>query len=336
MAKITVAGSCVSRVILLDGKTDGHGIADEDMELEYFLDKQNIICSMMPAPFTRSEVESIEAEELYNPQTLRTLKQGLNKEMIKRLLESDAEYLILDFYDLQVDFCIYNNTTFSNCAHEFFNTKLFEKYKEKIQISNFMDLPAWLWYSYADLFFESIRNKFDSDHIILNRFWCNEIYLDKDGECKKIPDVFKQPWHAHTEYNNALHEFEEYIIQKYNPYVIDLSKYFMTDANLWSNWNGAHFEREFYRESFKQIKRIVKGMVTERYFDKPAFFDSSRQGYKEDRTRAFNVEAGIEMFYKLLEENNLLWMNILDKLFTYASEDKRVLELMECLQSISN
>ncbi len=50
--KINVLGSCISRVSLLDGNQSAHGIADDRMELCNFLDKQNIVCAMMPAPFT--------------------------------------------------------------------------------------------------------------------------------------------------------------------------------------------------------------------------------------------------------------------------------------------
>ena len=49
--KVNILGSCVSRVAMLCGDTSGHGIADNNIELGYYLDKQNIVCEMMPAPF---------------------------------------------------------------------------------------------------------------------------------------------------------------------------------------------------------------------------------------------------------------------------------------------
>jgi len=49
---------------MMDGDLQGHGVADEDIQMEYFLDKQNIVCAMMPAPFLREEVEKITAEEV--------------------------------------------------------------------------------------------------------------------------------------------------------------------------------------------------------------------------------------------------------------------------------
>ena len=41
--KIIVLGSCVSRVSMLDGNQSGHGTASEQLELCYFLDKQNCL-----------------------------------------------------------------------------------------------------------------------------------------------------------------------------------------------------------------------------------------------------------------------------------------------------
>ena len=53
MIKINVLGSCVSRVSLLDGVQSAHGVSDDRLDLGYFLDKQNIVCAMLPVPFSR-------------------------------------------------------------------------------------------------------------------------------------------------------------------------------------------------------------------------------------------------------------------------------------------
>lgn len=49
----------------------------------------------------------------------------------------------------------------------------------------------------------------------------------------------------------------------------------MGDQNDWDNLNGAHFEREFYRETFDQIKRIIFGETyTSKSGKTPTFQDS--------------------------------------------------------------
>ena len=99
MVKINVLGSCVSRVPLLDADTSEHGIADERMELEYFFDKQNIVCAMLPPAFPREEVESIQDVCMNEKYALRSLQQNLNKDTLKLLVDSSAEWVVGEFMD---------------------------------------------------------------------------------------------------------------------------------------------------------------------------------------------------------------------------------------------
>ena len=78
MIKINVLGSCVSRVSLLDGVQSAHGVSDDRLDLGYFLDKQNIVCAMLPAPFSPEEVDTITVDELADKSRLHSLKQCLN------------------------------------------------------------------------------------------------------------------------------------------------------------------------------------------------------------------------------------------------------------------
>ena len=55
MTKINVLGSCVARISLLNGELDGHGVYGENMQLGYFLNKQNIVSAMMPPAFSKEE-----------------------------------------------------------------------------------------------------------------------------------------------------------------------------------------------------------------------------------------------------------------------------------------
>ena len=47
MVKINVLGSCVSRISLLNGELNGHGIYGENMQLGYFFDKQFLYRSLI-------------------------------------------------------------------------------------------------------------------------------------------------------------------------------------------------------------------------------------------------------------------------------------------------
>lgn len=338
--KVTVLGSCVSRVSLLRGETKAHGIVDGEkhgaggLELEYFLDKHNIALAMCPPPFKESEVNTITSQELWDKSRDVSLRQLLLKQTIPLLMNGKSEYLIMDFYDFHNNFLSYKDTAFGTGANEFMNTKLCRKYVNELTAYTFFELPTWVYYPLVDLFFEKIMQKFDSDHIILNCFRANTFYLDKDGKVKLIPEEFKQPFQCHDKMNSKCRRLEEYVIQKYNPYVIDISRYFIGDANLWSNLNASHFEKEFYRETYDQIVRIIDGEATERYFDTVQMFDKSRPGYEEDMKRKFDVEYGLQFFETLFKEYNgmtEIGLNILDKLCAYAPQDERVRRYMGAL-----
>lgn len=332
--KISVLGSCISRVSLLYGIQDLYGIYQGEklgLELEYFLDKHNPALAMLPAPFSREEVDTITEEQLTDKTRVKSLRQQLMKETVPLLLDGESEYLIVDFYDFHNYVFSYKDTAFGTQANEFCGTALGKKYKEELQAWNLFQLPTWVLYGMVDRFFDTIMQKFDADHIILNRFWTNAMMLYKDGTVGLIPEECKQPFQCHEKYNVNCFNLEQHIIDKYHPYVIDLSRYFIGDANIWDNWNASHFEREFYRETYDQIIRIITKQADEKYFDKVRFFDSARPGYQEDKERKFDVEWGIQLFEQFVENNNDLWKNMLDKLLVYAPEDSRVKQYCEII-----
>lgn len=326
--KISVLGSCVSRVSLLNGEQREHGIANGEelgLELEYFLDKQNMALAMMPSPFTEEEVMSITREELWDKSRLISLRQNLLKETVGLLLNAESEYIVMDLYDFHNCFLSYKDTAFATQAGEFGQTGLFERHRDEMLLQNsFFEMPTWAYYPLVDLFFEKIMQKYDSDHIILNRFRANTFYLAKNGKILTIPDVFKKPIQCNDKYNASCRKLEDYIIQKYNPYVIDISHYFMGDENIWDNLNAAHFEKEFYRETYRQICRIVKKQGAKRYFDTPCLFEMDRPGIEEDSQRELDVEWGLEVLELFLDIKDELSLNLLEKLYIKAPEDERV------------
>ena len=264
---VEILGSCVSRVIMLNGKQTEHGMDNRYIKMNHFFDKNNIVFCMMPAPFPKEEVESVKASELWESSRIHSLKQCLDKSTVSLILNGKSDYLILDFYDFEVTHAIFRNTAFSTCANEFFTTELFKKHKSEITTFNWKDVPKFLYYPYIDLFFEKISEKYDNNHIILNRFRATSHYIDKQNKVQPIPEKFLQPFHANYHYNETVRNLENYIIDKYHPYVIDLSKYFVGDEHLWDNLNGAHFQKIFYEESFQIIKDIIFGQPKQKVFD---------------------------------------------------------------------
>lgn len=140
--KINIIGSCVSRVSLLDGDQNGHNTAAPDIDMIYFLDKQNIVCAMYPPPFSRNQVSTIKPEELWDKTRHSSLVQCLNKDTVNMLMDSDAQWLIMDLFDMQIDFGICNDTIFAICGNEFLCTDIFFKYQNNVEVGNILLLPT--------------------------------------------------------------------------------------------------------------------------------------------------------------------------------------------------
>ena len=311
MVKINILGSCVSRVAMLKGDGSGHGLMDENMKLGYFLDKENMVLAMMPPAFDREEVESLVKEEmLWDKSRIKVVKQSLNKDTLGLLMEEPADYLIIDLMDFQTNFVVKGDTAFDSNAYEFFNTALFDKYKDSVSVANFMKLPHWFYYPYVDLFFKQLMERYDSEHIILNRFRANSYYIAKDGFIKEIPEDYRQPYQANAAYNGQLGLLEEHIIKNFNPYVIDISKFYIGDENIWENLQGAHFEREFYERTFEIVRHIIYDRPEKKVFDSPVFFEN-----KEKYGFAFDRDRGIEVMEQLVNAGDISWLSVLDKLY---------------------
>ena len=339
MIILNCLGSCLSRLSLLKGEKNLHGIYNGEnigIKIQYYLDKHNIALAMMPPPFDREQVEAITDENLRDKTRLRSMKQMLNKDTIKMLLESDAQYLIMDLYDFHNSFLVYKDTAFGTQAGEFSNTKLYHKVLDKLTLmSSFFERMTWVYYPLVDLFFERIMQKYDSEHIILNRFRSNIYTLLKNGNIKRLSDDFKMNYQCSDKYNPQCRALEDYIIKKYNPYVIDLSKYFMCDENYWgsSGIHSGHFERQFYLETYNQMIRIMTGETKEKYYNKPGFFNPERDGYEEDSKRKFDTNKGLEFLNYLIDTKDPLALNILEKLYI-KMPNQEFLEIYETLNKI--
>ena len=97
-------------------------------------------------------------------------------------------------------------------------------------------------------------------------------------------------------------------------------------------WYIKNSEKEFYRETYDQIMRIIYGETDIRYYDKVKFFNTNREGWEEDKQRAFNVENGIAVFNMFVEKEEYLWLNMLDKLYMYAPENEQVQQYIQLVK----
>ena len=190
---------------------------------------------------------------------LRGIQQELLKATIPMLENKHGEYFVFDLYDFHTDLVVYENTMFSPYKYEFYNTNIYNENKEQFQLRfTPIESPLGLWYGYVKSFLDKIYEMYESDKVILVRFKACSHYISKNKTIEEIPDRFINPWMANWKYNEKIFQLEELIIKEFNPRVIDVSKYYIGDEELFpEDLQGAHFEKNYYMESFKILKKIL-------------------------------------------------------------------------------
>lgn len=200
---------------------------------------------------TETELSGIDAH------LCRNLICDLKKLVIEELLQSDAEYLLIDFYDFgRVQWAYeggsYTHTVFIN------ETDYWPKISEQIEgVFRWIDLPTFLWYDRIDEYFHTIIKKYGKEHIILNRVYFNRYYIDKDNSLKEIKG--NPNWLGSYKDNERIRKLEDYVIKKFGIQSIDVSKYFVADYNFTNDILAVHYEEEYYRLAGRILDGIVHG-----------------------------------------------------------------------------
>ena len=234
MTVVDVHGSCVSRDAL-------NLIEESKIKVKHYFSRNNIASSMMPpASFELEKGALIQYTSEYSE---RCMRYALNKKNIAVLLESDAEFLIIDFFDFCQPVAGFQDTTFSTYDYTFYNTTMYKEHVADFFRVDFMTLPHCLWYGYVDAYFKLMIEKFKGK-VILNRLNCSRNFLDANRDVKQIPDAFCH--FGSAKYNEELSALEDYIIKKYPQiYVTDLTKYFIPDYVHNPDTTPVHYEEYF-------------------------------------------------------------------------------------------
>ena len=72
---------------------------------------------------------------------------------------------------------------------------------------------------------------------------------------------------GNMKYNKALAELEEWLIKRHNPYVIDVTKYFIADQNFEPDVTPVHYEENYRKSAWALMKHILLERPERRYFD---------------------------------------------------------------------
>lgn len=258
--KADVHGSCVSFSILKKETEAGCQIKLDSLDNHYFFSHINIAGSMgkkIDIEPTEEELSSID-EHLR-----RNIITDLNKSVVPKLLESDAEYLLVDFYDFGRVQWAYQNGSYTHTS--FFNeTDYWQKISNQIEgVFRWIDMPTFLWYGKVDEYFQIMVEKYGKDHIILNRVYFNRYYIDKDNSLKEIRRQ-NPNWLGSYRDNDRIRNLEEHVIKKFGIQSVDVAKYFVADCNFTDDILEVHYEEEYYHLAGRIISKIVRGIEVDR------------------------------------------------------------------------
>ena len=252
---VDVHGSCVSRSCfkLID--------QSKIQVLNNFSRNHIVSCMMPPANISFSHGELVKYSSEYAE---RCMRLALNKQTVPLLLESSSEYLVIDFFDLCQPVAAYFDTTFSTYDYTFYNTAAYQEHNKQMKTIDFINIPVCLWYGYVDRYFQLMAEKFNGK-LILNRLDCSGIYLNRQNKINDIPKnllLFGDPKH-----NQLLCDLENYVIDRYHPFVVDISKYFIPDEHYNPDTTPVHYEEGYEAVQSGIILEIVSGGGHKRYFD---------------------------------------------------------------------
>lgn len=293
---VDVHGSCVSRSCF-------KLIEESKLHVQNNFSRNHIVsCMMPPANISFSHGELVRHNSEYAE---RCMRLALNKQTVPLLLESNSEYLVIDFFDLCQPVTAYFNTTFSTYDYTFYNVAAYREKKEQFQTLDFIDVPVCLWYGYVDHYFQLMTEKFGGK-IILNRLNCSDIYLNRENKIREIPKNLR--FFGDPKYNQLLCDLENYVIDRYHPCVVDISKYFIPDEHYNPDTTPVHYEEKYEVVQSSSILRIVEGS-RKRYYDtlplsvvsdllERPVSDSDFSDIYSKRTLPFETDTVLDYFFQ--------------------------------------
>ena len=300
---IDIHGSCVSRSVFSQDKT-------VEVIIGQYFSRNNIVSCMMPPVDIKIPRGELHYRSDY---AHRCVDYALNKETIPRLFNSKAEFLAVDFFDFCQHVAVVGHTTCQTYDYTILSAPSFSAIWRGEQI-HFLEIPTCLWYSYVDLYWLNIVEKF-GNNIILSRLDCCGQYITKNQTVGLLPE--RVLLFGNEKYNAALAELEQYIIDKYKPYVVDVSKYFIADENYEPDATPVHYEENYYKSAWSIIRHVLHNHPEQRYFscmppsvagellgrDLP---DSDFTKIWQKRKKPFDSFAFLDDIIKWLDEGEIL------------------------------
>lgn len=237
--KVLVQGSIVLRKIF-----ENFDVVDSDLS------------ALLLSPV--SIMSGIKDEYKADSNDLPRVKLDIEKQFADYLMQSDAGYIIIDFYTAaSVSHYKFENNYYT-ATLGFCNSAFFKKHKDDMELVK-QPLDEALWRPYFREYAKLLLKKFPKERIILLR-------LNFSDKCAKKNQLRNGPSRASL--NRRIKAMEQYFIEFVNPIVIDISGYYFADGK--ENTPSA-FEPVFYENTKKTIEEIIYGGSRRYYYDMPDY-----------------------------------------------------------------
>ncbi|MFZ2537714.1 MAG: DUF6270 domain-containing protein [Oscillospiraceae bacterium] len=277
-------GSCVSRVPL--------NLDSGKYKVNTFISRCCLL-SEFDEPIDTTNIDFLDMSFGGGGWSNRCFRDSLQKVSKNKVIESKAEWLIIDFFDLINELAVFRNAVI-DFSEDNRNTNFLKKVLAECKPFSFYDKPDGYIKERMDKFINLVKNKYHNNIILVNLI-VKEHYLD--GQRKiKIIDV-----NAAEQKNKFVDKWQNYFCKETNCYCIDIAKYFLADDQSIFGASIVHYEEAFNQEVFKYIDFIIQQQPKKRFFD--------------DYAKALKVERLIDL------KSNNDDLSLVKLLFQYSDYD---------------
>lgn len=252
--KLAIIGSCPSRDPFNSKFGTGYKNFYEVVMTHF---QMSVISSMSePVEYEEKKLEGV------NPAKINEVKSDLEKDLLSNLLKSNPEYIIMDFWADHF-FGAIKLSDGKFITNNEWRVKLTQFYKEQqnAEIIEMYKNPEYflsIWKDSIDKFFQFVQDKLPDTKVIIHKARNVKLYLDDDNVRKELRNAPGIRSIDVDEFNSLWATMDDYVISKYNPYVIDVfnDKFFTHNKHPWGKLY-VHYNRQYYLDFLSDLHRVV-------------------------------------------------------------------------------
>lgn len=254
MHNISVYGSCVSRDVF-----NSRFVPDHKEHFQLVSDQQHVSLISLMSPSIIIDTDHVEGD--VSPFYQEVFKQDMNKSYLNKLIETQPDWLLLDFYtDAYYGACMLKDGTYiTNKLWQYRKLNAFEQlspvksFSFKENTIEFLNL----WKKAFDAFIREIDKLSPNTKIIVNK----AKFIDNlvvDGEETLLSKMRQDPFYIdHINYIWSM--MDDYAITYHRAYALDFEKdnYHLIDTHPWGKFY-VHYDETYYLNVRNKLIEIMK------------------------------------------------------------------------------